>query len=80
MNLEDQVVGVILQGHQLTIKRLNACGETSDHQYVVSSTTLFKAWKTKVRIFSITFGSFYIGWKVLDRLIHLIRPYLFSAV
>ena len=43
-------------------------------KYVVISPTLFKAWKTKVRIVTMSFDSFHIdSWKVrVDRLSHFI--------
>ena len=42
LNLEDQIMGVILQSHQFPIKVLNTCGGMSGHHYVVNSTNFSK--------------------------------------
>ena len=44
-------MGAMVLGYQFRIKGFNTLGGMSSYQYVVSYTTLLKAWKTKVRIF-----------------------------
>lgn len=51
LNWENQIMGAMVLGYQFRIKGFNTLGGMSSHQYVVSYTTLLKAWKTKVRIF-----------------------------